>query len=170
MFKYLKWVKSKDPTVKNIFDVLFFCDGIKLIWYYRIAHFLYYKKLKYVARIISQIAKKKYCAEIHPACFIGKRVFIDHALGIVIGATSIIGDDCIIYHGVTIGSKDISLIKRHPTIGNNVLIGAGSIILGNVCIGDNTKIGAGSIVVEDILPNSVVICQKAKQIVNSDCE
>lgn len=166
MFKYLEWVKSKDPTVKNFFDILFFCDGIKLIWYYRVAHFFYYRKLRFVGRIISQIAKKKYNAEIHPACFIGKRVFIDHAVGLVIGATSIIGDDCTIYHGVTIGSKDILLKKRHPSIGCGVLIGAGSIILGNVCIGDNVKIGAGSIVVNDVKPGSVVVSEKSKQIVN----
>jgi serine O-acetyltransferase len=95
--------------------------------------------------------------EIHPGAKIGRRFFIDHGMGVVIGETAVIGDDVLIYHGVTLGGKEFTRAKRHPTIGNNVMIGAESIVLGNITVGDNVQIGAGSVVTKDVAPNSIVI-------------
>ena len=152
-----KTYKEKDPACKSIFEILFLYPGFHALIMYRIAHFFYKIKFYFIARLISQITRLFTLIEIHPGATIGKNLFIDHGCGIVIGETTIIGNNCTIYHNVTLGGTGKDKGKRHPTIGNNVMIGAGSIILGPITIGNNVKIGAGSIVVKDVKKNTTVI-------------
>ena len=134
------------------------------MFYYRISHFLYKKRLYFFARLISNIGKRKTGIEIHPGAVIGKNFFIDHGSGTVIGETTVIGDNVIMFHGTTLGGTGFDKGKRHPTIKDNVIIGANSTILGNVTIGKNSKIGAGAIVVKDISDNTTVVGNLAKEI------
>ena len=150
-----KNIKDKDPAAKNIFYV-FLYQGFYAILFHRIAHFLYKIKLKFIARLISQIARSLTGIEIHPGVKIGRKLFIDHGMGIVIGETATIGDDCTIYHGVTLGGTGKDKIKRHPDIGNNVMIGCGAKILGPIKIADNVKIGANAVVLKDV-PSNVTV-------------
>lgn len=165
MFKYIKneikIIKEKDPSIKNIFEV-FIHPSFKVKIYYRIAHYFYLKKHYFIARYISYNAKKSTGIEIHPGANIGKNLFIDHGCGVVIGETAIIGDNVTIFHGVTLGTTGKELGKRHPTIKDNVLIGANATILGNLVIGKNSKIGAGSVVVNDVKDNTTVVGIPAK--------
>ncbi|MDR0918429.1 MAG: serine O-acetyltransferase [Oscillospiraceae bacterium] len=149
----IRLIKDKDPAAKNALEIILTYSGLHAIFSYRISHWLYKKKLFTLARIISQISRFCTGIEIHPGAKIGKGLFIDHGSGVVIGETAVIGDDCLIYQGATLGGtgKDTSS-RRHPTLGNNVMIGAGSKVLGNINIGDNAKIGAGAIVTEDVPP------------------
>ena len=167
MFKYIKneikLIKEKDPSIKSNLEALIHPSFIINI-YYKISHYLYLKKHFFLARLISNKLKKKLCIDIHPGATIGKNLFIDHALGIVIGETTIIGDNVVIYQGVTLGTTLKEKGKRHPTIKDNVLIGANSIILGNIIIGENSKIGAGAIVLEDVKENTTVVGFKAKEV------
>lgn len=157
MFRYLKYIKEKDPSVKTYIDLIFFCPSVWIMFWYRIAHFLYTSKFTFIALMIMSCVKVVYSIDIHPKAQIGKNVFIDHAIGTVIGETAIINNNCVIYHNVTLGSIENTKSKRHPTIGNNVLIGTGATILGNITIGDNVKIGANSIILKDIPPNTTVV-------------
>lgn len=159
-----KNILEKDPAATNIFSVMLLYPGFHVILIHRLAHFLYTKHLFFIARMLSQIARFITGIEIHPGATIGKRLFIDHGMGVVIGETAIIGDDCTIYHQVTLGGTGKESKKRHPTIGNNVLIGCGSKILGNITIGENVKIGANSVVLKDIPDNSTVVGIPAKLI------
>lgn len=145
-----KNIKEKDPAAKNILEVIILYQGFHILVYHRIAHFLYKKKLYFLARLISQLGRFFTGIEIHPGAKIGKRLFIDHGMGIVIGETAEVGDDCTIYHGVTLGGTGKDKYKRHPTVGNNVMIGAGAKIIGAITIGDNVKIGAGAVVLKNI--------------------
>ena len=158
MIKYIiediKTVIKLDPAARNWLEVILSYPGIHAIWGYRIAHFFWRVKLKLAARIYSNWIRSLTGIEIHPAASIGRRLFIDHGMGVVIGATSIIGDDVTIYHGVTLGARTIETGKRHPTIGNNVVIGSGSKILGNIIIGDSVKIAANQVVTKNILSKS----------------
>lgn len=158
--KYIKelirTIKQRDPAIKsNIEAILYPC--FKVLIYYKIAHFLYEHKIYFLARLISERAKRRTGIEIHPGAVIGERLFIDHGCGVVIGETSVIGNDVLIYHGVTLGGVSSESIKRHPTIGNNVIIGCGAKVLGNIVIGDNVKIGANSVVLNDIESNKTVV-------------
>ena len=166
MFKRLKEdikvVFEKDPAAKSLIEVLLCYPGLHAIWFHRIAHFFYKKRLYTIARIISHISRHLTGIEIHPGAKIGRRVFIDHGMGIVIGETAEIGDDVLMYQGAVLGGVSLEKKKRHPTVGNNVVIGAGAIILGPVVIGDNSRIGAGSVVVTDVPPNSTAIGVPAK--------
>lgn len=162
MISTLKAFKKNDPACKNYLEIIFLYPGFHAIIMYRIAHFFYKIHLFFIARLISQITRFFTQIEIHPGATIGKNLFIDHGCGIVIGETTIIGDNCIIYHGVTLGGTGKDKGKRHPTIGNNVMIGAGSIILGPIVIGDNAKIGAGSIVVKDVDQKTTVVSKYSK--------
>lgn len=157
---YLKY----DPAARNIFEVIVLYPGYHACGFHRCAHFFYNKKLFFTARLISQIGRWVTQIEIHPGATIGKRLVIDHGNGVVIGETAVIGDDCLIYHGVTLGAKRVEKGKRHPTLGNNVVIGAGAQVLGNINIGDGAIIGAGSIVTKDVPPNDVVAGNPAKSI------
>jgi serine O-acetyltransferase len=161
----IKVVFEKDPAAKNILEVIFCYPGFHAIVLHRIAHFLYKKGLVFIPRLISHISRFLTGIEIHPGAKIGRRVFIDHGGGVVIGETSEIGDDVLIYQGVTLGGTGKEKGKRHPTVGNNVVIGAGSILLGPIKIGDNVKIGAGSVVIRDVPPNTTVVGVPARAIV-----
>lgn len=166
MFKQLKedvaCVKERDPAARSAAEVYFLYPGLKAIRLHRVANRLYKKKMFFAARWVSQRASKKTGIEIHPAVKIGKRFFIDHGTGVVIGETAEIGDDVTIYQGVTLGGTGKDTGKRHPTIGNNVMIGSGAKILGPVKIGDNSKIAAGAVVLTDIPPNSTAVGVPAK--------
>ena len=152
-----KNIQQKDPAARNIFEVILLYPGFHALLFHRIAHFFYKIRLFFIARLISQLTRFFTGIEIHPGATIGKRLMIDHGMGIVIGETAVIGDDCVIYHQVTLGGTGKEKLKRHPTIGNNVLIGAGAKLLGPINIGDNVKIGAGSVVLKSVEKNSTVV-------------
>ena len=150
-------IKEKDVAARNIFEVIFLYQGFHVLLAHRIAHKLRYWGVPFVPRLISQIARLLTGIEIHPGAAIGKRFFIDHGMGVVIGETAIIGDDVLIYQGVTLGGTGKDLGKRHPTVGNFVTIGAGAKVLGNITIGDYSTIGAGSVVIEDVPQHCTVV-------------
>ena len=152
-----KNIQQKDPAARNIFEVILLYPGFHALFFHRIAHFFYNIKLFFIARLISQLTRFFTGIEIHPGATIGKRLMIDHGMWIVIGETAVIGNDCVIYHQVTLGGTGKEKLKRHPTIGNNVLIGAGAKLLGPINIGDNVKIGAGSVVLKSVEKNSTVV-------------
>ncbi len=152
----IRLIRSKDPAIHSNLEVLVY-PFFKVYIYYKIAHFLYLHKFYFLARLISEKAKKRTGIEIHPGATIGKNFFIDHGMGVVIGETAIIGDNVMIYHGVTLGGTGKEKIKRHPTIKDNVVIGAGAIVLGNIVIGEGVTIGAGAIVLKSVAPKKVVV-------------
>lgn len=149
-------ILKNDPSIHSIIEV-FLYPSFKVKLYYKISHFLYKRKRFLIARIISEKAKRKTGIEIHPSATIGKNLFIDHGMGVVIGETCIIGDNVTLFHGVTLGGTGKEKGKRHPTIGNNVFIGSGAKILGNITIGNNVKIGANSVILESIPDNVTVV-------------
>jgi serine O-acetyltransferase len=151
----IKTVFRKDPAARGILEVLTCYPGLHAIWIYRIAHYLWFKNQYFFARFLSHIARFLTNIEIHPGAYIGRRVFIDHGAGVVIGETAEIGDDVLMYHGVLLGGVTLHKKKRHPTIGNNVMIGAGTIILGPIHIGDGARIGAASLVIRDVPAHAV---------------
>lgn len=148
---------ERDPAARSKFEVFMTYSGIRALYRHRRAHWFYKKGHKLIARMISQRTKKITGIEIHPAATIGKGVFIDHGTGIVIGETSIIGDNCILFQGITLGGTGKETGKRHPTLENNVMVSAGAKILGNVTIGAYSKIGAGAVVLNDVPPYSTVV-------------
>jgi len=145
-----KNVKKNDPALHSSFELIFNYPGLWALFFHRIAHWFYKKGLRFIPRLISAIGMFLTMIDIHPGATIGRRVFIDHGVGVVIGETTIIGDDVLIYQQVTLGGVRSSKGKRHPTIGNNVVIGAGAKVLGNIFIGDDAKIGANSVVVKNV--------------------
>ncbi|MCI9015561.1 MAG: serine O-acetyltransferase [Clostridia bacterium] len=161
MFKELyeeaKNIQQKDPAAKNILYVILLYQGFHILVFHKIAHFFYRIKFLFIARLISQIGRFFTGIEIHPGAKIGRRLFIDHGMGIVIGETATIGDDCTMYHEVTLGGTGKDKNKRHPDIGNNVMIGCGAKVLGAIKIGNNVKIGANSVVTKNIEDNVTVI-------------
>ena len=168
MVTYMKYIKNqiklirkKDPAIKSSFEVLLY-PSFKAMIYYKISHYLYLKKHYFLARYLSERCKRKTLIEIHPGAKIGNNFFIDHGAGVVIGETAIIGDNVLIYHGVTLGGVSSTKTKRHPTIGNNVVIGAGAKVLGDILIGDNVKIGANAVVLDDVEDNNTVVGVPAK--------
>lgn len=164
MIKYFKSIKERDPAARHFLQIILTYPGVQAMFFYRIAHFFYLIKLKLIAEIIMYIVKMITNIDIHPAAKIGKRLFIDHGLGVVIGATTIIGDDCTIYQGVTLGGRGHETGKRHPTLGNNVLVGAGAKILGNINIGNNAKIGANAVVLHDIGEGKTAVGPKGREL------
>jgi len=150
-------VKRNDPALHSTFELFFNYPGLWALFFYRIAHPLYHRGLRFLPRFISAIGLFLTTIDIHPAATLGRRVFIDHGVGVVIGETATIGDDVIIYQQVTLGGVSTSKGKRHPTLGNNVVIGAGSKVLGNITIGENSKVGANSVVVKDVPADSTAI-------------
>ena len=150
-------IYEKDPAANNLAEVLFCYPGLQALISHRIAHKLAYWGIPFIPRYISYLTRIITGIEIHPKARIGRRFFIDHGEGVVIGETTIIGDDVLIYQQVTLGGTGKEHGKRHPTIGNNVIIGAGAKILGNITIGDNTRIGAGSVVVDDVPEHCTVV-------------
>lgn len=149
-------IKERDPAIKSSKEV-FLYPSFKAILKYRLAHKLYLKKHYFLARLISQRAARKTGIEIHPGATIGKGLFIDHGNGVIIGETAIIGDNVTLYQGVTLGGTGKEQGKRHPTIGDNVMISAGAKVLGSFTVGSNSKIGAGSVVLSEVPPNSTVV-------------
>ena len=156
MLEDLKVIFERDPAAANIFEVLLY-QGLWAIWIHRFAHLLYRWHIPFIPRLISQIMRFLTQIEIHPGAKIGRRCFIDHGCGVVIGETTVIGDDVTIYQGVTLGGTGKEKGKRHPTIGNHVVLGAGAIVLGNITIGDHSRIGAGAVVTKDVPPNTTVV-------------
>ncbi len=157
LYEDAKNIMKKDPAARNILEILILYPGFHILIFHRIAHFLYRKKFLFLARLISQIGRFFTGIEIHPGAKIGRRLFIDHGMGIVIGETATIGNDCTIYHNSTLGGTGKDKYKRHPDLGNCVMVGAGSKVLGPIKIGNNVKIGANSTVLTDIPNNSTVV-------------
>ena len=153
----IKVIYEKDPAANNLAEVLFCYPGLQALISHRIAHKLAYWGIPFIPRYISYLTRIITGIEIHPRARIGRRFFIDHGEGVVIGETTIIGDDVLIYQQVTLGGTGNEHGKRHPTIGNNVIIGAGAKILGNITIGDNVRVGAGSVVVDDVPEHCTVV-------------
>lgn len=152
-----KNIMKKDPAARNILEVIILYPGFHILVFHRFAHFLYKCKLLFLARFISQIGRFFTGIEIHPGAKIGRRLFIDHGMGIVIGETTTIGNDCTIYHNSTLGGTGKDKYKRHPDLGNNVMVGTGSKVLGPIKIGNYVKIGANATVLTNIPDNTTVV-------------
>ncbi len=148
---------ERDPAARSALEVLLCYPGLHALWMHRLLHWLWLHQLRLPARWLSQVARWLTGIEIHPGAVIGRRLFIDHGMGVVIGETTIIGDDVTLYQGVTLGGTGKTKGKRHPTLGNNVIVGAGAKILGDVMIGENCRVGAGSVVLKDIPDNSTIV-------------
>lgn len=153
----IKNIYNCDPAAHNILEILFAYPGFHARQFHRVAHTLYRWKIPFIPRLISHISRFLTGIEIHPGAALGEAVFIDHGMGVVIGETAIVGDYVTIYQGVTLGGTSLQKVKRHPTIGNHVVIGVGAKVIGNITIGDNTKIGASSVVVKSVPPNCTVV-------------
>lgn len=153
----LKAIKENDPAARNYLEIFLLYPGFHALISYRIAHFFYKIKLKFIARLISQLSRFFTGIEIHPGAKIGKGILIDHGTGVVIGETVVMGDNCTIYQGVTLGGTGKHKGKRHPTLGNNVLVGAGAKILGPFTVGDNSKIAANAVVLDEVPPNCTAV-------------
>ncbi len=156
-YKEIQAARAKDPAAKGFLEILLLYPGLHALIHYRIAHFFYKIHLFFIARLISQVSRHFTGIEIHPGAQIGKSFFIDHGMGVVVGETAIIGDNVLLYQGVTLGGTGLEKGKRHPTIGNNVVIGTGAKVLGNITVGDNSYIGANAVVIKDVPPNSTVV-------------
>ena len=161
MFKTLRediqTVFAKDPAARSTLDVIFCYPGLHALWLHRAAHLLWQHRLKFPARLLSHISRFLTGVEIHPGARIGKRFFIDHGAGVVIGETAEIGDDVLVYQGAVLGGTTFKKGRRHPTIGNNVVVGTGAVALGAISIGDRARIGAGSVVVKSVPPGATVV-------------
>ena len=172
MFKNLNYelqrVLDNDPSARSKVEVFLLYPCIHALIAYRIAHFFYKHKWFFIARVISQLSRFFTGIEIHPGAKIGKGLFIDHGMGVVIGETTEIGDDVMLYHGVTLGGTGKDKGKRHPTVGNGVLIGAGAKVLGPITIGDNAKIGSNAVVLKDVPPNATSVGISARNIVRTN--
>lgn len=157
MFKFLGYVREdltnalkRDPAARNKLEVFLTYPGVHAVWNYRISHWLWQHNIKLIARIFSNRARRRTGIEIHPGATIGRRFFIDHGIGVVVGETTEIGDDVMLYHNVTLGARRFATGKRHPTIGNRVIIGAGAKILGPVNVADDARVSYNSVVIEDV--------------------
>ena len=161
MFEQLKEdiqaVKERDPAATSSLEILLTYSGLHAIQHYRVAHWFYHHGMHMTARVISQTSRFFTGIEIHPAAKIGKRFFIDHGMGVVIGETAEIGDDCLLYQGVTLGGTGKDKGKRHPTLGNNVMVGSGAKVLGPFKVGNNVKIAAGAVVLEELPDNCTAV-------------
>lgn len=153
----IQTVFTKDPAARGVAEVMCCYPGLHALWFHRIAHLLWQRRLRLPARCVSHISRFLTGIEIHPGAIIGRRFFIDHGAGVVIGETAEIGDDVLLYQGTVLGGTTTEKKKRHPTIGNNVVIGAGAIALGAITIGDGARIGSGSVVVKSVPPGATVV-------------
>ncbi len=153
----IRVVFERDPAARNVLEVIFCYPGFHALQFHRIAHWLWVRRLFFLGRMVSHVSRFLTGIEIHPGAKIGTGFFIDHGMGIVIGETSEIGENVTLYHGVTLGGTSWKKEKRHPTLGANVVVGAGAAILGPVKVGDHARIGSGSVVVEDVPPNTTVV-------------
>jgi serine O-acetyltransferase len=157
MRRDIQAARDRDPAVRSTLELFFCYPGLHAVWAHRIAHWFWSRGLLFIGRALSHLTRFLTGIEIHPAAHLGPGLFIDHGMGVVIGETTEIGENVTIYQGVTLGGTSLERKKRHPTIGNNVVIGAGAKILGPFTVGDNSKIGSGSVVVKEVPPNSVVV-------------
>ena len=155
--RYIKSIKERDPAARNGFQIILLYSGVHALIHYRVAHFFYKIHWYFIARMISQMGRFWTGIEIHPGATIGKCLFIDHGMGVVIGETTEIGDYCTIYQGVTLGGTGKDVGKRHPTLGNNVMVGAGARVLGPIKIGDNSKVASGAVVLSEVPPNTTAV-------------
>lgn len=153
----LKTYKAYDPAAKSLLEIALLYPGPKAMLLHRLANWFYHQELFFIARLICEIARAVTGIEIHPGATIGRRLVIDHGMGVVIGETAVIGDDCIIFHGVTLGGVKFDPVKRHPTIGNHVLIGTGAKVLGPILLGDRCRIGANAVVTKDVPESAVIV-------------
>jgi serine O-acetyltransferase len=153
----LQTVFAKDPAARTLWEVLLLYPGLHAIWLHRLAHALWHRRLYFVARLLAHVNRWLTGVEIHPAATIGRRLFIDHGMGIVIGETTEIGDDVLMYQGAVLGGTRLVKTKRHPTIGNHVVVGAGATILGPIAVGDHARIGAGSVVIKDVPAGAMIV-------------
>ena len=161
MIEFLKAYRNYDPAAKSYLEMFLLYPGPRAVLFHRCAHFLYTKKLYFLARFVADISRTVTGIEIHPGAKLGKRLVIDHGVGCVIGETAEIGDDCIIFHGVTLGGLKFDAVKRHPTVGNRVLIGTGAKVLGPIRIGDGAKIGANAVVVKEVPAGATVVAPQS---------
>jgi serine O-acetyltransferase len=153
----IRAVFERDPAARSLPEVLFCYPGLHAVWFHRLAHWCWTHHLKFFGRIFSHLSRFLTGIEIHPGARLGPGLFIDHGMGVVIGETAELGENVTIYQGVTLGGTSLEKVKRHPTIGNNVVIGSGAKILGPFTVGDNSRIGSGSVVVKEVPPNCVVV-------------
>lgn len=153
----IKVIFAKDPAAKSTLEVIFCYPGLHALWFHRIAHWFWIHKLLFLGRLLSHINRLLTGIEIHPGAKIGRRFFIDHGMGVVVGETTEIGDDVLFYQGVVLGGTSLRKGKRHPTIGNGVVIGTGATLLGNIEVGDSARIGAGSVVVKSVPKGATVV-------------
>lgn len=158
----IRAIRERDPAARNVLEILLCYPGLHALWMHRIAHALHRWRVPILPRVISHLSRFFTGIEIHPGATIGKGLVIDHGMGVVIGETTEIGEDVLLYQGVTLGGTGKQRGKRHPTIGNNVVVGAAAQILGAVTIGDNSKIGGGAVVLKDVPPNSTAVGIPAK--------
>ncbi|MBV9035866.1 MAG: serine O-acetyltransferase [Acidobacteriaceae bacterium] len=155
--EHIRAIKREDPAAKSSLEILLCYQGLHAVLFHRIAHWFYRERFFVLARCISTVSRLLTSIEIHPGAKIGERLFIDHGLGVVIGETAEIGDDVLLYQGVTLGGTGNECGKRHPTVGNRVVVGAGAAVLGNITLGDDVRVGAGSVVVHSVPPRSTVV-------------
>ena len=161
--EFFENIKKKDPAAKSYLEIALCYPGVHAIFFHRISHFLAKLNIPILPRLTSHLSRMLTGIEIHPQVKIGKNFFIDHGFGVVIGETAIIGDNVTIYQDVTLGARSLEKTKRHPTIENNVIIGAGAKVLGPITIGEGAKIGPGSIIIKDIAANCVMVAETAKE-------
>ncbi len=161
-------VFERDPAARSLPEVLFCYSGLHALWAHRLDHWLWKKDLKFFARLLSQVSRSLTGIEIHPGAVIGPKLFIDHGMGVVIGETSEIGSDVTLYHGVTLGGVSLDSGKRHPTLEDHVVVGAGAKILGAITIGHHSRIGANAVVVKDVPPQSVVVGVPGQVVVSKE--
>ena len=167
MLKLIETYRKYDPATKSSLEIVLLYPGVKAILFHELSHALFKRGVPFFPRAICEFARFLTGIEIHPGAKIGKNLIIDHGMGVVIGETAEIGDYCLIYHGVTLGGVDLNPVKRHPTLGNGVVIGAGAKVLGNIHIGDHARIGANSVVIRSVPPRSTVIGIPARVIENA---
>ena len=163
IMEFLQTYKDYDPAAKSLVEICLLYPGPKALALHYIAHALYKEKFFFLARFVSEISRWLTGVEIHPGATIGRRLVIDHGFGVVIGETAEIGDDCVIFHGVTLGGVKFDPIKRHPTVGNKVMIGTGAKILGPITIGDGARIGANAVVTKDVSPGALMLAPLATE-------
>jgi serine O-acetyltransferase len=171
LFKHLRediqTVFDQDPAARNSLEVILTYSGLHAIWAHRLAHAFYKRNFYFIARVISQLSRFFTGVEIHPGAIIGRRFFIDHGMGVVIGETCEIGDNVTIFQGVTLGGTGKEKGKRHPTIRDNALVATGAKVLGSIIVGENSKVGAGSVVLKDVPPNSTVVGIPGKVVIKN---
>lgn len=165
ILEHLRTYKNYDPAAKSLIEIALLYPGPKAMALHRLAHAFYALKLFFLARLVAEVARLFTGIEIHPGAQIGRRLVIDHGMGVVIGETAVIGDDCIIFHCATLGGLKFDPVKRHPTVGNKVLIGTGAKVLGPILVGDGAMIGANAVVTKDVPPGATMVGSPAHQVI-----